>query len=382
MELQESYAQDIVSELSKLLGTKINIMNSRGFIIASSDPDRIGSFHAGAYEIIENNLDSLEIIDGTTWEGAVPGQNFPIRLNGKVVGVVGITGSAESTRKYGAIIRKMTEILLAGKEREQEQKNKQAEKERFLVNWISGGEEVISDDLKQYGLDLGIDITQPRRIAVLYITFKSEPFSEESERYVKSVLTQSIPEALFFNSSNYLVCTFPEKKDESLRLLFSAAAEKLARKNIMIAAGIGPSPASYLSIHQEYVHAKKALAAARKTETHMPVFYTDLGIELLNDTIPAPAKREFVSKIIGAIHEQQWPETIRLLESFYNADGSLKAAADVLCMHPNTLQYHLIRIKELTGHDPRSYKDAALFLEVIAFYRESNTFVSENKINQ
>jgi len=61
MDISKEDAKEIVSQISILLGTKMNIMNSEGIIIASTDQSRIGTFHKAAHDIIKNNLHDYEI---------------------------------------------------------------------------------------------------------------------------------------------------------------------------------------------------------------------------------------------------------------------------------------------------------------------------------
>jgi len=45
MKILQKDAEEIVGELSKLVGLKINIVGSDAIIIANSDPERVGDFH-------------------------------------------------------------------------------------------------------------------------------------------------------------------------------------------------------------------------------------------------------------------------------------------------------------------------------------------------
>ena len=53
MLLAARQAQDIVEEIGAIVGQNINMMDSDGVIIASTDPTRLGNFHEGAKHIID-----------------------------------------------------------------------------------------------------------------------------------------------------------------------------------------------------------------------------------------------------------------------------------------------------------------------------------------
>ena len=73
MELQEQQARAIVQEINTVLPQKINLMNKEGIIIASTDPERVQTFHGAAARIIKDNLDELRIYRDDEYPGARPG---------------------------------------------------------------------------------------------------------------------------------------------------------------------------------------------------------------------------------------------------------------------------------------------------------------------
>ena len=62
-------------------------MDETGYIIASVDKSRIGSFHYGAYKIISENLDEYYIDEDDASKGIKKGINLPLELDGEIVGV-------------------------------------------------------------------------------------------------------------------------------------------------------------------------------------------------------------------------------------------------------------------------------------------------------
>ena len=90
-------AQQLVDATSPLVsGRTVNIMDTDGVIIASSDDKRIGTLHEGALvavrtgETVFIEKDQLHL-----YPGAKEGCNMPISCQGKIIGVVGIYGNPE-----------------------------------------------------------------------------------------------------------------------------------------------------------------------------------------------------------------------------------------------------------------------------------------------
>ena len=80
-------AQKIVDSTSCFVKTRtINIMNTKGIIIASSDISRIGTIHEGALEVVKTGLTvEIPVEKLHQYMGAKEGINTPIINNGKML---------------------------------------------------------------------------------------------------------------------------------------------------------------------------------------------------------------------------------------------------------------------------------------------------------
>ena len=88
------HAQEFVEATSALVsGRTINIMNTDGIIIASTERERIGDFHQGAKEVAETGKPvRIGKADLYRYPGAREGYNLPIISAGRIIGVVGMYG--------------------------------------------------------------------------------------------------------------------------------------------------------------------------------------------------------------------------------------------------------------------------------------------------
>ena len=114
-------AQSIVDEMKESLHRDINFMDEDGMIIASTDPARLGTHHPGASRILHEGLEEL-VIEESTEDGMRPGINLPIHMEGKAIGVIGITGKPSEVYAFGEVIQKMTEIMLQSIQAKEEQR--------------------------------------------------------------------------------------------------------------------------------------------------------------------------------------------------------------------------------------------------------------------
>ena len=76
MQLLRHNAEIIVKELNTIINDKINMMNEKGVIIASTDQERIGQEHEGAKRIINDRLEELVIHSHDRYEGSLEGVKY------------------------------------------------------------------------------------------------------------------------------------------------------------------------------------------------------------------------------------------------------------------------------------------------------------------
>ena len=132
MDIKDIDTQTIANEMGRITKQHVNIMDTKGVIVASTDPARLNTFHAGSAHLLESGLAELIIHSDDQFPGTRRGINLPINLNGQAIGVVGITGSYEQVIGYGNVIKKMTEILILEIHMNQRLKMQNQVVERFL----------------------------------------------------------------------------------------------------------------------------------------------------------------------------------------------------------------------------------------------------------
>ena len=373
MELSKTDAQEIVKEISQLLKTKINIMNNKGIIIASSNKNRINTFHEGAYKIITNKLNELEVQEkDSDLQGTYQGLNFPIEFNNEIIGVVGITGTSETTRAYGNIVKKMTEILVEGKAKDEAKRNKELIKSYFLIDWIASDNTPYNLQLIQRGLDLNINIEKERRVIALYISASNQQLAIDLEKKIINRFYTSNTSNLIFKESNYLIIATEELDKINLNNQLNKIINSLKTDNVKIFIGISSIIKDFYNINLYYKNAIHALNIQRLRNISGFSYYKDLAIELIYEHIPTSTKTEIINKIFSKYNSDNIEKPIEILKTYFEFNGSIKRAALKLNMHPNTLQYHLNKIKEDTNLDPRNIKDTLLFQLCIDFFYQIN----------
>ena len=86
------------------------------------------------------------------------------------------------------------------------------------------------------------------------------------------------------------------------------------------------------------------------------------------EDIPPAVKREYLQKIFPGCDLETLRGWLRLLEIYFEAEGSIDLASEKLFMHKNTLQYKLKKLRALTGYDVRLPSNCAVFFIALSFF--------------
>lgn len=370
LQITKRDAAEIVDQLSTLIGLKINIVGPDAIIIANSDRERVGDFHEATKQIIDNNLDELAVMTDQQFQGTHAGTNLPLVIDGQIIGVVGITGPYKEARAYGQIIKKMTEILIEGKDRDSRLTKLRQDRERFENEWICNHQTVITDSLRSKGLGFNIDITKPRRL--MLISFQGEKDEEPVKDATIHALQVQDPDNVAFRNLNHVVGAVTNRSDEQMEELAKHLIERFSDEQMQLFIGIDEGYTDILKIYDQYNKARKALVSGSQLGTKPYCFYHELNIELILEEIPIHIKQQYIEKIFAGFSKEEIDEAIRVIKTFYEEDGSIKRAASRLNIHPNTLQYKLKRIETRTSLDPRKLRFAAPFSLAELFLIEMN----------
>lgn len=364
-------AQEIVMEIGNIVGHNINLMDEKAEIIASTDPSRIGTCHHAANTILMQGLDELYVSSQQSNETTRPGLNLAIKNGNKTVGVVGISGDYDSVYGYGQIVKKMTEILIRERSEEDIRRTDRRIMHRFLEEWVledgfrRGGQE-----FAERGRALGIDVRLPRRVLVVSPLSNPEMAASVKEQHLAVELEHFIilnRQALTFRSAGQQVILLNTRQEEVV-IQYAQTLQQAARQGFnwpLIVGCDGGAP----DIHTAYHQAERAWQAAQMMPERLAL-YRQLTLELFADEVSAYTKQEYIHKVFPGQTEVQLAEWMRFLDAYFTAEGSLKVAAELLYIHKNTLQYRLLKLREISGYDLRRPGDAAVFGIARSFYSQ------------
>lgn len=371
MRISKETAFQIVKQLSDTIGQNINIMDTSGLIIASSNPERVGMLHGGAVKLLNEHLNFLIIEDDSQFEGSRSGINLPIEFNQEVIGTIGITGPVEEVTKYGQIIKKMTEILLLEQKAQSQRVIEEKALERFLDEWVMGEMEKKSEaDFRRIAASFAIDPEAPVRIVTISWTreeYLSDEIQTEISRYTRTVLRHELS-GVAFRTAMQLVCIIPAKNEGKIYRVVSDILAYI--KNVFKCtchSGTDEKSASF-SLHKNYSEALRALEVAK--EKNIPIVcYDPLDLEFVLGNVTLEARKAYLSKLFKAAPEPQVKAFLEFARAYLEENGSLDALSGRLFIHKNTVKYKIQKLTLATGVDIRTCDGAFKFTLAVRLYQ-------------
>lgn len=86
--------------------------------------------------------------------------------------------------------------------------------------------------------------------------------------------------------------------------------------------------------------------------------------------LPDEIVQEYLKKLFGKMPTEKLAEYMEIFTAYFECDGSITRASDMLCIHKNTLQYKLKKLAELTGTDIRIPSGASVFYVALICYQK------------
>ncbi len=377
MFISRAAAQEIVEEIGREIQEHINMMDEKGFIIASTDEARIGQQHPGAIRIINEHLDELTITSETENALMKMGINLPLVVHGEVVGVIGITGYPEKVSRYGSIVKHMTEIMVTDTIRNNSKRYGHRVYYRFLEEWIEASSiPVYENYFVERGLHLGIDITKKYRIlAFTYQDYAELSFTLEGQELIESMEASVRHEAerqhhIYLRTPPNQLLFIEECSDEQL-LQVASRYQTLIRNKYRqkMVAGYDSAYGKHRNMKQASQESLAALHYAQNVSKEV-AGYDSLGIHFLTQQLPTSAKAEYIKHFSSRIPETKLEECLQLISAYFKYNGSLLKMSEALFLHKNTLQYKLNKLQEYTGVDIRNTTGCASYFVFLTIYQE------------
>lgn len=317
-----------------------------------------------------------------------------ITLRGFAIGAFEVSGSAVEERR----IREMTEIiniLTAGYCRENVELGNQKALMDFYEEWLTGKESYrrspLEDAEYRYyqahdsredmnfvlrGNILGIDITIPRRVAVLKMLKSPSEEGEHLSVEGKRRLQYRLEGYLSHNYDNlnvifgdYIVLMLPGTEEEVFYTINKVRTNLEMMYECKVSGGTSEQYTNWKDAGEYFRKARLACDTALLADEKRMMQYDARSVLQMLNMIPTQMRREFFRGIFNGCEDEEIEEYMETLRVFFESDLSISRAAEKMFVHKNTLKYRLSRMKEKLGLDPRDQKDSLILYFLMLLQR-------------
>ncbi|MBO9128475.1 sugar diacid recognition domain-containing protein [Bacillus sp. 165] len=352
--LLPSLAKKIVQEVRRLITEDIIIIDVNGIIIASTDSKRLNTFHESALLCCQQKKTVvITKEDEHHLTGVKAGINLPLLFNDEVVGVIGITGEPERISQYGELMRKMTELLIHENYFTEQLEIKQRSYEAFLFDWLHSKD--LSSSLTDRAKMFGIDINAPQQLILFSIDNADSTLQSKLWQYIHSQISME-KEKILVRWGNERLILLQQAEKETIhttrKILEKIQQDCHAHFSVSLSIGVG-KPVSPTELYLSYDQALRALEVSLQEKKI--VFNEDLRLEMCLQDIQSHTRTEFLQRTIKVLLDEK--ELLYTLKLFMETNQSYKQTAETLHIHINTLHYRFKKIENLTGLNPKNFKD-------------------------
>ena len=384
MKLTATIAHQIIERTIKIIKHAINVMDSNGRIMGSSDPSRVGNFHEGALLAIhDNRVIEIDEAMALKLKGVKPGINLPIIFEDNIVGVVGVSGEPSVVHNYGELVKMTAELIIEQAAlMSQIQWNKRHKEE--LVSQLIQGEKINENQVLSIAEHLGLNLKTPRVAAIVKITEKPNTILsldhlkelvyllENPERdNIVGIVSVSMSEVVVLKPIKLIDSTWSKELEYK-------KAEKLIRRltkqgKFTAQIAIGDYFPSLQGLSKSYQTAKATMDAANKffnrNNSNNIFFYQDYILPVILSGLKDDPWRygQLQQPVIKLKQNDPKGVLLKTLKVFFEQNCDLTQTCENLHIHRNTLRYRLDKINQETEFNTSNINDLImLYISVIA----------------
>lgn len=369
MYIDHQIAQKIVDRAMPIIGHNVNVMNHKGVIIGSGSPERIDQLHEGALQVINAGAE----IDFDTHEaqhllGVQGGINIPIRNDGQIIGVVGITGELAEVKKYADLVVMTAELVIEQAMLTAQIRWDRRLQESVIVRLIEGSWEqdsLFGDRIERMKIDLSVP-----RVAMLVALRAQDSHTDISLATMQSIMRllekRDSETLLAITSPTQIVILQPVQLhleqwlyDKTKTELQRYCSQLQQQAGISFSISLGQYFPGLEGLPLSYQSALKTQEVGKLSHPGQ-LFYSaremllDLIIKDALDSWSGPQLLMDYQKLVSKDTHNTLQNT---LQAYFAHNADFAKTAEALHVHRNTLRYRLEKISDILGIDLKNMQD-------------------------
>lgn len=359
-------AKKFVERIAKYTDYNINIMNDQGIIIASRNPERIGSFHETAYTMIRSNVEISSVSNGDALLGVQNGVNLLVRYGKKPIAVVGVTGEPEKVREIAMIVKMALETMVRYESQQELEFSKITAHNRFF-SLLFLEEPPSPEQLKQMAEKLEFS-AEKIRIPIM-LRFAPESPLEQKMADLHACATS---EDMIWTVDNGHILIYKDLEQGAAPALaswYNQTAEWLARIETAVAydrAYVGTMQYNLSDYHL-------GLEACRWLEKNLPegdrvLYFMEHLDEYLLSLVPLAEMHGIFNVYDHALEPENKKSILQMTGILHKNDFNLVKSSEELFLHKNTLVFRLNKLRAALGINPFQSANDKLLMTCLFHY--------------
>lgn len=372
--LSTELARRFIERISEYTDYNVNIMNADGVIIASRDPERIGSYHEIADRIVHGHEDVVYVSEGEHYRGVQPGINMLIESDGAREGAVGVTGDPEVIRPVAMIVKMAIETFIKY-ENQQEELYRRQNKKVLFMSLLTQAPTTDAAEINRLADELGYPEDRVRIPILIRLEGMPEPQVEELLEVIK-------------HSAHHTASDVSLQLDDGHIIIFKVIADTqqmLGDYQYVIGEYLSPAlrwlqehdlsgVRFYIGSFQEtYSQYYYAYRHCKWLEEHVhsdarAVFFYDHVREYLVETVPLGEMDRIFHSVEERLPDRHYAQFMDMMPALIASNYNFGKAAEALYIHKNTLVYRYNQMKAALDVDPLRNAGDRAFLEYYYYY--------------
>ncbi|MDA9558034.1 helix-turn-helix domain-containing protein [Vibrio sp.] len=361
MQLNQTIAKQIVERVQKIISHSINVMDEHGYIIGSSDMNRLNQCHEGALLAIkENRTVSITKENQSQFKDVKLGINLPIFFQDRIVGVIGISGEPSQITQRAELVKMAAEMIIEQVELMAQMDWSKRHKEELVLQ-LTQSTDINKKHIPAIAQKLDIDLSKPRIASILKV-IPHEPTMSISLEYLQRIVhLLENPErdnlvGISSVSLNEVIVLKPitlvegswSKETELKRV--EELLERVGQEgNFRIKIALGDYFPDIDGLAISYETAKLTLNNAKHKKEDV-FFYRDNRLEILaNGLLDEPWKKEQIAQPYHRLIQNDPKGTsLKTLRVLFEQNLDFASTCNTLHIHRNTLRYRIEKIESET----------------------------------
>lgn len=397
----EDIAQKIVENTTEIIGYPISITNDEGYIIGSTDPNRLGSFHKPSLDVLKmKKTICYEREEVKVLQNVLPGVATPFFFNNDAIGVLGIVGDPVEVKKYAQLVKSHVEMMCHESFKKEMSVIESKTLDTLIQYLINPDHSYDSEHIIQYGRMLGYNLNLSRiciliEISVMELNLpihQNEIPDKYSYQYLQKDLIDNLKYYLIDNNQDMISLLTLDQfiilktvgAEENIDIFIKRMRHNIQRLhryltvkyNLTACSSIGSIKVGINGIRESYQDAMNSLNAGKKAKINSQIYYYndwEITLELLAKGLNPYIANKIIEDFDNLIKYDNYATLATTFMTYCKSNMNLSEAARSLFLHRNSLVYRLEKIGELTSLDLSNFEHCLLLYFSIKNYDSKNS---------